>query len=174
MSGGEALVRLDPDGPPAALLDAAFHAAALVAPARIAHAPFALEEAWFGGPLERAAFALVRRRAGDRTTAVDVAVADEAGTVLASLTGLALRPVARPAAAMGTPLASAAAGQMTVLAPRWRAEAATPRPASAQEGGEVVMLGATDGAFQAALREAEPWAAPRRSAKWLSAGCPVE
>lgn len=113
-SDGEVRARLKGDGPAEGLLDAGFHAAALLMPEREAHLPFHIESLWIATRIGEASFARLLPRHGSAQLGVDLTLSDAAGDAVAVLHGLSLRPIA------SAPMA--AAENLALLAPVWREE----------------------------------------------------
>ncbi|KMO28130.1 hypothetical protein VP06_28590 [Methylobacterium aquaticum] len=152
-------VTLTPGAPGAAMLDAAWQAAALLGPERRAHAPFALARIWIGDGLETAAAARLQRRDGTGSDGagsltLDGAVTDLAGAVVARFAGLVLRPatgLAPPASPAPVPPPEARPSALTLLAPCWREEAV---PTAAAPGSVAAVFAPAEAGFLPALRDA--------------------
>ncbi|WP_277682201.1 non-ribosomal peptide synthetase, partial [Saccharomonospora azurea] len=117
------------------MLDAVLQAAGMLAAHTdgIAHLPYSVDVVEVAGALERSAYVLLRRRAGDAV--FDAELTDERGEVLARIEGLAMRPVL---AANGP---RHDGGALTFV-PEWSVAPEQPADLAAQDGAAVVVLDA--------------------------------
>ena len=135
ISDGLAVAQLKSEGPPEGLLDAGFHAAALLVPERGAHLPFHIESLWLGTRIGEARRASLQPRHDSALLGVDMALLDEAGEVVAMLQGLSLRPVAGST--------KQAPENLALLQPVWRDE---PLDGVVRPQGDVAIIAGPEAA----------------------------